>query len=190
MLRIVPAAHSLCLTLVLAGCAGKGADTAQPTGTDSVSQETGPKKPALKFENPGGMWMPGQMTAHAETLRGLGLEYDPAALSDPTAFPLGAIVSLGGCSASFVSPEGLIVTNHHCVTRYLQTNSTPENNLLDNGYLAKTRADEKSGGPVARVYVTTAFTDVTDKVLGGLEGVADDKRTGQIEDRRKQLVSS
>ena len=191
MLRIVTAALPLCLTLVLAGCAGKAADSAKPVEAgQQEAQETGSKRPSIKFENPGGMWMPGQMAAHGETLRALGLQYDPAALTDPTAFPLGAVVSLGGCSASFVSPEGLIVTNHHCVTRYLQTNSTPENNLLDNGFLAKTRADEKSGGPVARVYVTTAFTDVTDKVLGGLEGVADDRRPGTIEDRRKQLVGA
>ncbi|MBZ5710347.1 S46 family peptidase [Nannocystis pusilla] len=192
MLRTRPTAlpSSLTLVLLLAGCAGKGADSATPSGGENVAQETAPQKPAINFENPGGMWMPGQMTAHAETLKSLGLAYDPAALTDPTAFPLGAIVSLGGCSASFVSPEGLIVTNHHCVTRYLQANSTPENNLLDNGFLAKTRADEKSGGPAARVFVTTAFTDVSDKVLGGLEGLADDKRAGQIEDRRKQLVGA
>jgi V8-like Glu-specific endopeptidase len=194
MLRTVPSAlsSSLLLVLALGACAGKGADSASPGGAggESVAEETGPKAPALKFENPGGMWMPGQMAAHAETLRQLGLAYDPAALTDPTAHPLGAVVSLGGCSASFVSPEGLIITNHHCVTRYLQANSTPDNNLLDNGYLAKTRADEKSGGPAARVFVTTAFADVTDKVLGGLEGVGEDKIAGEIEGRRKQLVST
>lgn len=189
MLRIVTVALPLGL-VVFAACAGKAPDTATPDKQDQQAQETGSKGPALKFENPGGMWMPGQMTAHAETLRQLGLQYDPKALTDPTAFPLGAVVSLGGCSASFVSPEGLIVTNHHCVTRYLQANSTPENNLLDNGFLAKTRAEEKSGGPAARVYVTTQVTDVTDKVLGGLDGVADDKRSGQIEERRKQLVGA
>ena len=37
---------------------------------------------------------------------------------------MGAIVSLGGCSASFVSPDGLIVTNNHCVQGSLQYNST------------------------------------------------------------------
>jgi hypothetical protein len=39
-------------------------------------------------------------------------------------------VSLGGCTASFVSPDGLIVTNHHCVTGQLQFNST-SNYLFD-----------------------------------------------------------
>ena len=57
-----------------------------------------------------------------------------------------AVVSLGGCTASFVSPDGLIITNHHCATGALQFNSTPKENLLVDGYLAKTRADEDKIG--------------------------------------------
>ncbi len=137
------------------------------------------------------MWMPTQIAAHAQSLKDAGFELDPSVLTDPTSFPLGAIVSLGGCSASFVSSEGLIVTNHHCVGRYLQNNSTPEDNLIENGFLAKTRAEEKSGGPRARVFVTQAFTDVTDKILGGLDKVTDDKeRYKTIAERRKQLINT
>jgi hypothetical protein len=181
MTRARPLSLALTSSLVLA-CAGK-ADTAKP--------EPPPAPAPFKFENPGGMWMPRQMAAHAETLKKLGVAFDPAALTDPTAFPLNAVVSLGGCSASFVSPDGLLITNHHCVTRYLQTNSTPEQNLLKNGYLAKTQADEKSGGPTARVFVTTAVTDVTDKVLGGLESVTDGaERFTKIEERRKQVTNA
>ncbi len=172
----------------MVACAGNKADSATPTPPPVIGDAVATERP---FENPGGMWMPGQMATHAETLRRLGVSYDPAALTDPTAFPLGAVVSLGGCTASFVSPEGLLITNHHCVTRYLQHNATPEKNLLKDGYLAATRADEKSGGPTARVWVTTAFTDVTDTVLKGLDSVADGKdRFKQIEDRRKQLVNT
>ncbi|HFE44763.1 MAG TPA: hypothetical protein ENJ18_04605, partial [Nannocystis exedens] len=57
------------------------------------------------------MWMPTQLASQVESLKKAGLELDPAKLTDPTAFPLAAVVSLGGCSASFVSPEGLIITN-------------------------------------------------------------------------------
>jgi hypothetical protein len=174
-------------TIFALSCAGDAADSAQPAAPDAGARQPA----AFKFENPGGMWMPAQMAAHADTLKQLGVAYDPNALTDPTAFPLGAVVSLGGCSASFVSADGLLITNHHCVTRYLQHNSTPEQNLLKLGYLARTRADEKSGGPTARVFVTTAFTDVTDKVLGGLEAVTDgNERYKAIEERRKQITNT
>ena len=54
------------------------------------------------YANPGGMWMPSQMTlpGHAATFAQLGVALDPARLADPLAAPLGAIVRLGGCSAS------------------------------------------------------------------------------------------
>lgn len=179
-------------SLLVLACAGDKADSATPGGIEGMPAATAPgADQGAKFENPGGMWMPRQMAQHADTLKKLGLAFDPAALTDPTAFPLGAVVSLGGCTASFVSPEGLLITNHHCVTRYLQHNSTPDQNLLKTGYLAGKRGDEKSGGPTSRVWVTTAFTDVTDRMLTGLDSIKDDnERYKQIEERRKQIVNT
>src|ERR1700756_4007090 len=94
-----------------------------------------------------GMWMPQQIPALAKRLKELGFQGDANAFADLTGFPMGAIVSLGGCSASFVSPDGLIVTNNHCVQGALQFNSRPDRNLKINGYLARTRADELWAGP-------------------------------------------
>ena len=143
------------------------------------------------FENPGGMWMPTQIPEHAKQLKELGLSYDAKNLADPSAMPLGAVVSLGGCSASFVSDKGLLVTNHHCATGALQHNSTPDNNLIDNGYLAPDLDGEKSVGPTGRVYVTTAFTDVTSKMKDGLDAIEDAKaRHDELDKRKKQLVRS
>lgn len=147
-------------------------------------------KPA-RFENPGGMWMPSQILAHAAKLEALGLVVDPSALADPTSGLLSAVVSLGGCSASFVSADGLVATNHHCATGALQHNSTPAQNLLEQGFLARTRADERNNGPQARMFVTRAVTDVTSKVTGGLAKVADDKqRFKTIERRQKEIVAA
>ena len=145
-----------------------------------------------RYENPGGMWMPHQIAgAHAAKLKELGLAIDPAALSDPTSSVLGAVVSLGGCSASFVSPDGLIATNHHCATGALQHNSTADANLLKDGYLAKTRGDEKNNGPAARVFVTQKVSDVTDKIRGAIETVKDDReRFKAIERRQKETVAA
>lgn len=139
---------------------------------------------------PGGMWMPRQIaTTHAETLKKMGLEIDPRVFADPLEFPLNAIVHLGGCSASFVSPEGLAITNYHCVRGYLQYNSTEENNLLHTGFKAENREEEVSAGPAARIYVTTAVTDVTDRVLEGISEIKDDlERYKVIEQRKKELT--
>ena len=155
----------------------------------SSNRVGGPHDPDLPYE-PGGMWTPKQIAEfHADTLRKMGLEIDPAVFADPLKFPLNAIVHLGGCSASFISPNGLVITNYHCVNSYLQYNSTEGNNLLHTGFMAHSMEEEISAGPTARVYVTTDVTDVTDRVLDGIVGIEDDlERYTVIEARRKALT--
>jgi len=145
------------------------------------------------YSNPGGMWMPAQMTlpGHAAAFTQLGVQIDPKTLADPLSAPLGAIVRLNSCSASFVSPDGLVVTNHHCVQGALQINSTPEQNLVEHGFLAKTRAEERSAGPAERVFVAQAFTDVTEKVRAGLDKIADPvARKTESEKRIKTQIAA
>jgi hypothetical protein len=131
-----------------------------------------------------GMWMPQQIPALAAKLRALGFQGDSNAFADLTGQPMGAIVSLGGCTASFVSADGLIVTNHHCVTGGLQFNSTPQRNLLKDGFYAPAPADEVSNGPGSRVLVTTAVTEVTREITGGIDAKAADRERYDTIDRR------
>ncbi|HSD72265.1 MAG TPA: S46 family peptidase [Thermoanaerobaculia bacterium] len=136
-----------------------------------------------------GMWMPQQIPQLAPELVKMGLKLDPQKLADLTGDPMGAIVSLGGCSASFVSPQGLIITNHHCVYSYLQFNSTPQKDLLENGFLAKTTAEEIPAAPDARVWVTTSIEDVTSRILPRSdEKLSDLERYNRVERRRKELA--
>jgi hypothetical protein len=146
----------------------------------------------VRFENPGGMWMPHQMTAHASKLKELGLQIDPKELTDPASGLLSAVVSLGGCSASFVSPEGLVITNHHCAVGALQFNSTPQANYLRDGFLAKTRAEERSNGPTFRVFVTQKVTDVTTKIFDHEKPsrTTDQARYKTIEKNQKEVVAA
>jgi hypothetical protein len=138
-----------------------------------------------------GMWMPQQIPQLAAKLKSMGFQGDPKAFADLTGQPMGAVVSLGGCTASFVSPDGLIVTNHHCVTGALQFNSTPERDLLANGYLAKTREDELPNGPGARVFVTTRVSDVTGAITGNLDPkLTDRQRYDAIDRRLKERVAA
>ena len=108
-----------------------------------------------------GMWVPQQLPEIAGPLKAAGLKLDPKQLADLTGDPMGAVVSLGGCTASFVSPQGLVATNHHCAYGAIQLNSTPQKNLIKEGFNAPTIGDELSAGPNARIYVLESITDVT-----------------------------
>src|SRR5512140_1680702 len=137
-----------------------------------------------------GMWMPQQIPALAAKLKAVGFQGDAKAFADLTGQPMGAIVSLGGCTASFVSPDGLIVTNHHCVTGGLQFNSTPARNLLKDGFLAKTRDEELPNGPGSRVFVTTSVAEVTTAITGNIDPKATDRERYDLIDRRvKQRIA-
>ncbi|MFN4041187.1 MAG: S46 family peptidase [Brevundimonas sp.] len=86
----------------------------------------------------------------------------------------GGAVRIQGCSASFVSPEGLILTNHHCVVSCVQELSSAENDYVKNGWMPATREEEKQC-PGQTAEVLTDIVDVTDRVLAagqGLEGGA------------------
>ncbi|GAB2932200.1 S46 family peptidase [Rheinheimera gaetbuli] len=137
-----------------------------------------------------GMWMPQQLPDIAPELKAAGLALNPADLTKLTEFPAAAIVSLGGCSASFVSPNGLVATNHHCVYGSIAHNSTPENDLLANGFLAKTLSDEVAAAPGSRIYVTKAVDNVSDKVIDAATAtLSGKKRIDAIEANQKALVA-
>ena len=137
-----------------------------------------------------GMWVPQQLPQVADQLRKAGLELPPEQLADLTGQPMGAVVSLGGCTASFVSPQGLVVTNHHCAYGGLQLNSTPEKNLIETGFNAATQADEISSGPNARIYALDSIRDVTAEARAAIAGAPDAAgRSAALEALEKQLVA-
>jgi hypothetical protein len=137
-----------------------------------------------------GQWQPHQLPQLKSELKRIGITIPAEKLADLSKHPMSAIVSLGGCSASFVSPDGLIVTNHHCGYAAIQRNSTPEHNYIVNGFLAKNRAAELPGGPSTLVYVTEKVENVTDRVLKGLPAsLSGRERHEQVESRVKALIA-
>jgi hypothetical protein len=137
-----------------------------------------------------GMWMPQQLPQVAKQLKAAGLKLDPATLTKLTEFPMGAIVSLGGCSASFVSPQGLVITNHHCVYNSVAVNSTPQRDLLADGFLARTLGEELPAAPGSRVYVTKEVTNVSDKIITpAVAKLAGKARIDGIEKNQKSMVA-
>ncbi len=134
-----------------------------------------------------GQWQPHQLPSVADKLSARGIKISAGRLADLSRYPMNAVVSLGYCTASFVSPEGLAVTNHHCAYGAIQSNSNKDHNYLADGFLAGSRGKELPAGANERLYVTENVTDVTDKVRKGL---GDDPlgRYETIAQRRKDLV--
>jgi hypothetical protein len=80
----------------------------------------------------------------------------------------------GGCTGSFASPDGLVLTNNHCVWRCVRHLSSSEHNLSEEGFLARDRSEERVC-PGERVSVLQETEDVTVKVeeaIAGMEGAA------------------
>lgn len=137
-----------------------------------------------------GQWQPHQLPQLKSELKRIGITIPAEKLTDLTKHPMSAIVSLGGCSASFVSPDGLVVTNHHCAYGAIQRNATPEKNYIVNGFLAKTRAEELPGGPNTLVYVTEKVENVTDRVLKDLPATMTGReRNETVDSRVKALIA-
>jgi hypothetical protein len=76
-----------------------------------------------------------------------------------------------GCTASFVSSQGLVLTNHHCAAECLSDNSTAQRDLLANGYMAEAIDNElRCQGQRASVLMSTE--NITDRVVKAIGGVA------------------
>jgi hypothetical protein len=93
-------------------------------------------------------------------------------------------VRLSGCTGSFVSPSGLILTNHHCVADCLAQNSTRDKSLLDSGFVAGTRENELDC-PTQIADVLERLENVTAKVQEATRGLAE----REANERRRQTLT-
>jgi hypothetical protein len=80
-----------------------------------------------------------------------------------------------GGSGSFISPDGLLLTNHHVARGQLQKNSTAEHNYIRDGFYA-TSPDQEMKSPDLEINVLVSMQDVTARVQGAANGIADDSK--------------
>ena len=121
-------------------------------------------------------------------LKAKGLEMDPGDLFSTDKICLvDGICRVNGCTGSFVSPTGLIITNHHCAYRAIQTLSTAEQDYLKNGFHAGTQQEELAA-PGYEVRITESYKDVSEDVLGSVvESMESSERAKAIAKRRKEI---
>lgn len=128
-----------------------------------------------------GMWLPALLKNNYEQMQKLGLKLTPEQLYDVNNSSLkDAIVWFnGGCTSEIISDQGLLLTNHHCGYDAIANHSTTADNILDNGFWAKSFAEEKPNTGMW-VSILVRMEDVSNTVNKALEGVdpkmADAKR--------------
>ena len=137
-----------------------------------------------------GMWLPMLIGKNSEQMKKQGFKLTPEDLySVNKASIKDAIVSFGGfCTGEIVSKNGLIFTNHHCGYDAAASNSTSENNILDNGFYAKSYQEEK---PIQGLFVRflVRMEDVTPKVMAALAGVEEKDKAAKIAEISKQITT-
>lgn len=95
----------------------------------------------------------------------------------------------GGCSASFISPQGLVMTNHHCVVECVEQLSTSERNFVDEGFVAKTEAEERRC-PAFELDQLMEIRDVTAEVQGATAGKTGDQANRALHAKEAELQQS
>lgn len=134
--------------------------------------------PLLPTHADEGMWLlPLLKGQNIEQMKGLGLEICAEDIYHPDSVSLkDAVVIFGsGCTGEVISPQGLVLTNHHCGYDYIQAHSSVDNDLLTNGFWAKSRKEELPN-PGLTVTFIDKIEEVTDYVEEELE-----KDTSHIE---------
>lgn len=121
-------------------------------------------------------------------LKARGIELTSEELFNPQAVSLvDGICRVNGCTGSFVSGNGLIITNHHCAFDAIQKASTTERDLLTHGFMAA-NLKEEIPAPGYTVRVTEDYIDVSEQVLAAVnEKMSGVERSKAIEQRRKEL---
>lgn len=117
-----------------------------------------------------------------------GLKIEPTDIYNPNGTSLiDAMVRIPGCTGSFVSNKGLILTNHHCGFEHIRAVSTIENNLLENGFLAKTHQEEIPAEEM-HAMIIDSYEDVSQQILEVIEGKPFNQKRELIDEKIEEII--
>ncbi len=126
---------------------------------------------------------------HKLNLSSRGFAIEPGELYNPSGVSLvDGIINLGGCTASFISPDGLILTNYHCAFGAIQSLTSTENDYLRDGFYAADAAGELPA-PRYTARLIESYRDVSREVLAVLKNkMTHAERSKAIEEKIKRMV--
>ena len=127
---------------------------------------------------------------HALNLEALGFKIDSRELYNPNGISLiDGIINLKGCTACFVSPEGLLLTNYHCAFDAIQAVTTPEKDYIKDGFMARNRSQEVRAENFT-VRVIESYKDVSQEVLNVVNKKMNDaQRAKAIEKKQNEIAA-
>ncbi|MCK6650023.1 MAG: S46 family peptidase, partial [Bacteroidia bacterium] len=132
-----------------------------------------------------GMWLPLFLKSLNEAdmqSKGLKLSAEDIYSINKSSLKDGIVHFGGGCTGEIISDKGLLFTNHHCGYGQIQSHSTVENDLLTNGFWAKSQAEELPNPGLTATFIVR-IEDVTAKVLEGVtDNMPDAEREKKIAD--------
>ncbi|MCQ4035240.1 S46 family peptidase [Kaistella montana] len=136
----------------------------------------------------GGMWIPTEL--NEKEMKDLGMKISAKQIFDPSKPSIkDAVVQFdGGCTAEIISPQGLLLTNHHCGYDNIQNHSTVENDLLTNGFWAKDMNGELPN-PGVTVDFIADIKEVTNEVLAGTQNL-DAKAAQELINKNLETVKA
>lgn len=134
------------------------------------------------FAQQGGMWVPSLLEGMNESeMQSLGMKISAKDIYNTNNSSLKDAIAHfnNGCTSEVISPEGLLLTNHHCGYGQIQSHSSVENNYLQEGFWAMNREEELTNEGLSVTFIKR-IDDVTDAVLAGSDAIADEEARGNL----------
>jgi hypothetical protein len=145
------------------------------------------------FSQQGGMWIPSLLEGEREKeMQKLGMKISASDIYSHNKSSIkDAIVHFGGgCTSEIISPNGLLLTNHHCGYGEIQSHSTLENDYLQDGFWAMTQEEELPNKGLTATFIIK-IDDVTSTVLSGItSAIPEENKKKIIDDNIKALSDS
>ena len=137
-----------------------------------------------------GMWLPSLISQRISDMQQKGFRLDAEDIYSINEASLkDAVVLFGrGCTGELVSPEGLLLTNHHCGYSQIQQHSSVEHDYLKDGFWAMSREEELPNKGLS-VSFLERMEDVTELILKGYEpGMSESERVAIVKENSKALI--
>jgi len=145
------------------------------------------------FAQQGGMWIPSLLQGEREKeMKKLGMKISVSDIYNHNKSSIKDAIAHfgGGCTSEVISPNGLLLTNHHCGYGEIQSHSTLENDYLQNGFWAKSLAEELPNKGLTATFIVK-IEDVTDQILKGIaENISEGEKQKRIEQNTSDLSNS